>query len=72
MRVLHWRVAHKDHVLFAVNSTVERPGFHFCEGSARATSGRLWCKYFFELAISTRTFRALYAEGGDGWRAIDA
>ena len=35
MHVLHWRVAHNDHVFFAVNSTVERPGFHFFEGSAR-------------------------------------
>ena len=35
MRELHWRVAHNYHVFFTVNSTVERPGFHFCEGSAR-------------------------------------
>ena len=66
MRVLYRQVAHNDHVFFAVNSTVERPGLDFCEGSARA-----YFLYFFELAISTRTFRALYAEEADRWRAID-
>ena len=49
-------------------SAVERPMFHFCEDSTRAYFFcRFWWKYFFELAISTRTFRALYAEGADRW-----
>ena len=78
MRLLHGRVpvAHNDHVLFAVNnnySAVERP---MCEGAALediySTSCRFWWNYFFELAISTHTFRALYAEGADRWRVMDA
>ena len=70
MRVLHWLVAHNDPVFFAVNGTVAQPGFHFCEGSARAN---FWCKYFFELAISTRIYiPRVVCRGADSRRAIDA
>ena len=33
MRVLHWRVAHNDHVFFAVKSTVEQLVFLFTLGA---------------------------------------
>ena len=69
MRVLHWHIFRRKY-----NGTVEQPEFNFfCEGSSRANLWSFLVKInFFELAINTRTFRALYAEGADRWRAIDA
>ena len=45
---------------------IKRPaGFIFVRAALEHSSCRFWCKYLFELAISTRTFSALYAEGAD-------
>ena len=55
---MHWRVAHNDHVFFAVKiASLSGHGFIFVRAALEAISCRFWCKYYFELAIST--FRAL-------------